>query len=149
ASPCPKCLSGACDPTWKTNTSTTSPDTGNACTAVGTKQTSNECRPSLPGFQAPLPVSLTPLTTGSASKTSASGNFCTPQNNAGAFGQPSAQRIAETGSPAGDLSNNAPHNSHLASVFCIPSTGNGAVDGVADLPGPGAFSLNGSAQLVP
>src|SRR5207244_4490849 len=101
ASPCPKCLAGTCDPSWKTNTATTSPDTGSACTAVGSKMTSNDCRPSLPGFQAPLPVNLSPLTTGSTSKTDAGGNFCTPQTDPGAFGKPAAPRIAETGRPAG------------------------------------------------
>jgi hypothetical protein len=147
ASPCPKCLSGHCDPTWKTNTSTTSPDTNAVCTAVGTRMTTNQCRPSLPGFQAPLPVSLNPLTTGTTSLTSASGNFC-PQNNPGAFGQGGAQCITQTGMNAGtSLLDHLPHNSHLVSVFCIPSTGNAAVDGVADLPGPGAFSLNGNSQL--
>src|SRR5262245_2456353 len=146
ASPCPKCLSGSCDPTWKTNTATTSPDTGAACTAVGTKMTSNACRPSLPGFQAPLPVSLNPLTTGTVSMTSATGMFC-PQNNAGAFGQATAQCITETGQAAGNLGDRLPHNAHLVSVFCIPATGNAAVDGVADLPGPGAFSLNGNSQV--
>src|SRR5439155_15811317 len=54
ASPCPKCLSGSCDPTWKTATAATSPDSNQPCTAVGSKMTSNDCRPSLPGFQAPL-----------------------------------------------------------------------------------------------
>jgi hypothetical protein len=49
--------------------------------------------------------------------------------------------------PAGDISDGAPHNSNLAAVFCIPATGNAAVDGVADLPGPGAIGLNGNAQL--
>ena len=49
--------------------------------------------------------------------------------------------------PAGNLSDGLPHNSNLASVFCIPATGNAAVDGVADLPGPGAIGLNGNAQL--
>ncbi len=149
ASPCPKCLTGHCDPTWKTNTSTTSPDTNAVCTAVGSKMTTNQCRPSLPGFQAPLPVSLNPLTTGTTSETAASGLFCPNQNNAGAFGQASAQCVTETGAPAGSLLDNAPHNAHLVSVFCIPSTGAAAVDGVADLPGPGAFSLNGNAQLTP
>jgi len=94
----------------------------------------------LAGFQAPLPVNLAPLTTGTVSRTAAGGGFCPGQNNVGAFGQPTAQRIQETGLPAGDLSDNAPHASHVASVFCVPATGNGAVDGVADLPGPGAFS---------
>ena len=147
ASPCPKCISGACDPTWKTNTGTTSPDTGAACTPTGAQLTTIDCRPSLPGFQAPLPVDLTPLTTGTASKTAANGLFCPMQNDAGAFGQPGTQCITETGLPAGDISDGAPHNSNLASVFCIPATGNAAVDGVADLPGPGAIGLNGAAQL--
>ena len=52
-----------------------------------------------------------------------------------------------SGMPAGNLSDGLPHNSNLASVFCIPATGNAAVDGVADLPGPGAIGLNGNAQL--
>jgi hypothetical protein len=146
ASPCPKCLSGHCDPTWKTNTNTTSPDTNAVCTPTGIQLTTTDCRPSLPGFQAPLPVNLTPLTTGTVSMTSATGMFC-PQNNAGAFGQGNAQCIQETGMPAGSLSDGLPHNSNLASVFCIPATGNAAVDGVADLPGPGAIGLNGNAQL--
>src|SRR5262249_43272105 len=62
ASPCPKCLSGTCDASWKTATSLTSPDTGGACTPVGSQLTTIQCRPALGGFQAPLPVDLTPLT---------------------------------------------------------------------------------------
>ena len=50
--------------------------------------------------------------------------------------------------PAGSLADNMPHHSVLASVFCIPPTNNPAVDGVADLPGPGAIGLNGMAQLT-
>src|SRR4029453_15165847 len=107
ASPCPKCLSGTCDATWKTNTSTVSPDTSDACVAVGASLTSVDCRPNLKGFQAPLGVDLTPLTTGTATKTAANGLFCpavpgqpgaTGQTNAGAFGQTGAQCIKETGS---------------------------------------------------
>src|SRR5262245_11997633 len=148
-SPCPKCVSGAC---------TYGKTPAGACTAVGTLMTSNACLPSLGGFQAPLGVDLTPLTSGTSSKTSATGVFCPPsppdvmnptigQVNAGAFGQSTAQRIAEVGMPAGNLSDMMPHNSILGSVFCIPGTGNPAVDGVADLPGPGAIGLNGMAQL--
>src|SRR5262249_12278992 len=37
-----------------------------------------------------------------------------------------------------------PATATLASVFCIASTGNGIVDGAADLPGPGAVSLPGT-----
>ena len=147
ASPCPKCVSGQCDASWKTATNTTSPDTGKSCTAVGAQGTTIECRPSLPGFQAPLPVDLTPLTSGTATKTAADGLFCQGQTTAGAFGQAGAKCITETGTPAGNLSDGQPHPAVLGSVFCIPATGNGAVDGVADLPGPGAIGLNGTAQL--
>ncbi len=147
ASPCPKCLSGHCDPTWKTNTNTTSPDTNAVCTPVGSQLTTIGCRPSLPGFQAPLPVDLTPLTSGTASETAANGLFCPNQIDAGAFGQPSAQCVTETGTPAGNLTDGAPHTAVLGAVFCVPATGNAAVDGVADLPGPGAIGLNGVAQL--
>src|SRR5262249_44861301 len=114
---------------------------------IGSVMTSNECLPSPSGFQAPLTVDLSPLTTETAEKTDAAGNFCPSQNTPGAFGQGTARRIAETGLPAGSLSNNLPHQSILGSVFCIPATGNPAVDGVADLPGPGAIGLNVAVQL--
>jgi len=35
------------------------------------------------------------------------------------------------------------------SIFCIPPTFNATVDAAADLPGPGAVSLAGTAQLLP
>src|SRR5262249_2826550 len=126
-----------------------SPDSGHACTAVGSHQTTNDCRPDLAGFQAPLPVSLNPLTTGTTSSTSATGLFCNPQSHAGAFGLPAAKCIKETGGLAGNLTDGKPHASQLVSVFCIPGTGNPAVDIVADLPGPGAFSLSGFACAKP
>jgi hypothetical protein len=57
--------------------------------------------------------------------------------------------ITETGSPGGDLTDNMPHTARLAAVFCIPETGNGLIDGAADLAGPGAVSLPGSVQILP
>jgi hypothetical protein len=137
-SPCPRCPAGSC---------TYGQNAGGGCTPVGSLQTTIECPPSLGGFQAPLPVDLTPLTTGTVAMTDATGNFCPDQANPGAFGQPTAQRIEETGTPGGDLTDGATHPSVLGSVFCIPATGNVAVDGVADIPGPGAIGLNGNAQL--
>jgi hypothetical protein len=41
---------------------------------------------------------------------------------------------------------NVPAPVTLASVFCIPSTNNGLVDGTANLPGPGAVSLPGTFE---
>ena len=43
----------------------------------------------------------------------------------------------------GDLTDGLPHASILVSKFCIPATGNGALDGIANLPGPGSLSLPG------
>src|SRR5262249_53529085 len=90
-----KCLSGVCDASWKTNTNTFSPDTGAACTPVGTQLTTIQCRPNLAGFQAPLPVNLTPLTSGTVSKTAGNGIFCPTdgQLDAGDCGQPTAQCV--------------------------------------------------------
>jgi hypothetical protein len=92
-------------------------------------------------------VTLSPLTTGTASDTDAAGLFCPGQGNAGAFGQASARCIEETGTPSGPLAPSTPSPAVLASVFCIPATGNVAVDGVADLPGPGAIGLTGNVEV--
>jgi len=148
ASPCPRCLSGSCDPTWKTNTNQPSPDSGAACTAVGSEQTTPECRPSLPGLQGPVALALDPLTTGAVTLADPSGLFCPSQPNAGAFGQSTAERIVEVRTPAGDLTDGGPHPIALGSAFCIPTTGNPALDAVIDLPGPGALSLGGTVQIV-
>jgi hypothetical protein len=80
-------------------------------------------------------------------------NFQNNANNAntgtgfgGAFGEPLAHTIVEMGSPAGSLLDFMPHSMTTGAVFCIPPTG-GFVDGIADLPGPGATTLVGTAQL--
>jgi hypothetical protein len=139
ASPCPKCVSGTC---------TYGP--GTTCTVGNnTLGTSQDCPPNPANFLAPLAVSLNPLTTGVAQKTGVAGAFCTPQRTNGAFGKTAAQCIKETGSPGGDLTDGQPHPSKLASAFCIPATGNVAIDPAADLPGPGAFSITGNAQALP
>ena len=98
-------------------------------------------------FNGALSVDLNPLTTGSASMTSADGMFCPNQTHAGVFGRANAQCFRETGSPAGDLTDGMPHAATEGTVFCIPQTANQTVNLVADLPGPGATSLPGMAQL--
>jgi hypothetical protein len=147
ASPCPKCVSGLCAGGL---------NNGGACSAgSNTLGTSQDCPPANSTWLATLSVGLNPLTTGTATKTGAAGNFCPsppatdPQQTGGAFGKTTAQCIKEVGSPAGDLRNGAPHPSKLASVFCIPKTGNPAIDPAANLPGPGAFSITGNAQGLP
>jgi cysteine-rich repeat protein len=72
------------------------------------------------------------------------------QNNTGAFHQGNAAMIVENGvRAAGITDHTSTHVSRLVSVFCIPPTFNAAIDATADLPGPGAVSLPGVAQLLP
>jgi hypothetical protein len=137
SAPCPLCVSNKCQ---------LGANAGAGCTPIGSVGTTLECLPLPAQFLAPLVVDLSPLTSGSRSMTAADGNFCA-QPNVGAFGSTAAKAIVENGTPAGNLTDNLPHNSVLASTFCIPMTGNIAIDIAADLPGPGSIGLNGNAQL--
>jgi hypothetical protein len=56
--------------------------------------------------------------------------------------------VSETGLRPGDLTGRTALTARLVSVFCVPPTYNGLVDGSADLPGPGAVCLFGASQLV-
>jgi hypothetical protein len=139
AEPCPKCIAGACD--------SAAANAGASCVAGSTTNESHDCLPagpSLPQFA----VSLAGITTGTSSLTNGSGLFCPSQANAGAFGDPAVTNITETGSPAGNITT-AAGAATLASVYCIPATGNVLIDGAADLPGPGAVSLQISADVLP
>jgi hypothetical protein len=82
----------------------------------------------LGAYQAPLGVTLSSLTTGTSTLSSASGNFCPSRKTAGAFAVSGSQCITETGSPAGDLSTGAAKPAILASAFCIPTTTNSTID---------------------
>jgi len=95
-----------------------------------------------------IAINLSPLQTGTSTKNSATGNFCPGQTNTsghlfGCFGATNCRNIRETGAPAGAITLGTPSSAKLASVFCIPGTGNGLVDASADLPGPGATALSG------
>jgi hypothetical protein len=139
AEPCPKCVSGTCD--------AAAANAGASCTPGSTTGESHDCLPagpSLPTFA----VSLAGITTGTSSATDPGGIFCPAQTNAGAFGDPAVTTISETGSPAGNLTPGPALPATLASVYCIPATGNVLIDGSADLPGPGATSLVLSADVL-
>ena len=77
--------------------------------------------------------------------TDANGNFCPGQLTPGAFGG-SARTIRESGSP---LLTEIPNlfATTLAGTFCVPATGNTLIDGLVDLPGPGAVSVPGTASV--
>jgi len=73
------------------------------------------------------------------------------QRTGGAFGT-AGRTITETGTAATGLdSDSGPVAGTLVSVFCIPPTFafGGLIDANADLPGPGAASLNGTFALAP
>jgi hypothetical protein len=152
-SPCPKCISGTCN---------AGPRAGMACIPVGSQLTTHDCPPNPGGLLAPFPVSLNPLSTAPVSKIAGDGNFCPGQaasppaaGFSGAFGfglspTPLAECIQENGTSAGDLTDGAVHmGAVLASVFCIPATGSVAIDGAADLPGPGGITLPVNTQALP
>jgi hypothetical protein len=164
AQPCPKCSATGTPASPGSGTCDRGPRAGMACMTTSSTGYTRDCptggadggHPCTPGGGAcidgshvgPINVNLSPLTTGTASMTNATGNFCPGQSNAsghlfGCFGSAACQTITENGSPAGAITQGTPADATLASVFCIAATGNGLVDASADLPGPGAVSLPG------
>jgi hypothetical protein len=51
--------------------------------------------------------------------------------------------------PAGNLAAGPGLDSTLASTFCIAKSSSVLINSVADLPGPGAVTLKGTADLTP
>ncbi len=165
AQPCPRCSATGTPASPGTGTCDRGPRATMACTTTSSTGYTRDCptggtdgtHPCTPGGGAcidgshvgPINVNLSPLTTGIATMTNATGAFCPGQTNAsghlfGCFGSAACRTITENGSPAGLLTNGSPAAATLASVFCIAATGNGLVDASADLPGPGAVSLPGT-----
>jgi len=128
-SSCPRCVGSTCD---------SGPNTGQACTAVGALGTSLDCPPDPDTFIAPLNVVLSPLTTGTLSKTATNGLFCPGQTHPGAFGRTNARTVQTTGTA---LLGGTTLTLTAAGPFCTPRTGNTAIDGLADIPGPGAVGV--------
>ena len=61
-----------------------------------------------------------------------------------------ATAISESGAAPGTfMGDGAPHPATLASVFCVPPSGDPIADGGLFLPGPGAVSLPGVLQFIP
>jgi len=87
---------------------------------------------------------LAPLTTGTLSATDAAGLFCPGQTHAGAFGRANARTIRTQG--AGLLSGTSLQLT-AAGPFFVPGTGNVAIDGLADIAGPGAVGVPSSTDV--
>jgi hypothetical protein len=128
---------------------------GQRCVTTNSHGLSGDCSPEDPDDNtldlATLSVDLTPLVTGTASKSAADGNLCPGQAQAGCFNRPDCQLITEHGAPASGplLPAGTVQPMTLGSVFCIPATGSALIDSAASLPGPGAASLTGTATIVP
>jgi len=146
ANPCPDCVAGV--PSTCDGTAT---NAGAVCTPVNGSGDTYDCTPS-GVVLAPFPVNLTPLTSGQA--TANGPTFCPGQSGSapglnGCFGNPACDYIEENGSAAAGISvGGGTVPATLVSVFCIPATGNGLIDGAADLPGPGATALPGTLELL-
>ena len=150
--PCPRCIAGMCDR-----------GIGTTCVSDNSTGLTRDCPPGgvSPGHACALQgngercadesvhvgilqVNLIPLATVDASAAAADGNFCPSQKTAGCFADTTCTQIIEHGQPAGAITAGSAATATLASVFCIPSSGNGLVDIAADLPGPGAVTLPGT-----
>jgi hypothetical protein len=167
--PCPKCVPVAPPPF--TGTCNRGMNLGLACVSTsstgytrdcptGGSSGANTCGPAhnqpctcLPGggfcldgsHVGVIGISLSPLETGTRSLAADQfGLFCPNQINPGCFGSGTCVTITENGVAGGHPVSISPAAATLASVFCVPSTGNGSIDAVADLPGPGAISLPGT-----
>jgi hypothetical protein len=144
SNPCPSCVASVCD--------ATASNAGAACTAVNAVGDTYECLPSGVAL-VPFGVDLTPISTGTASDSDPAGSFCPGQDATapgmnGCFGDPTCDYIEARGADAtGLVDGGGQVTGRLASVFCIPATGNGLIDGAADLPGPGEVTLPGNFEL--
>jgi hypothetical protein len=137
AAPCPQCVGGTC---------TAGQRMGLACSeGISSQGTTIECPPSDFEFLARLPITLAPLTTGTSTMTDPDGLFCDGQTHAGAFGQPDARTITQTGTP---LAGGATlFETALAGNFCVPKTNGILIDTAVDLPGPGSVSVTGTLAV--
>jgi hypothetical protein len=170
--PCPRCVggvplepdSGTCEAGW-TSAVGPSDNAGDPCTPTDAAGNTYDCAPPAASMLPAFPVDLTPITTGTATRTAAGGAFCPGQTTGGAFGcagtgapnpvcpggnaPPVPDTIEEVGSPAGTVGSGT-SDVTLASVFCIPSVSGGLgflINAAANLPGPGATSLPGTFEI--
>jgi hypothetical protein len=137
SSPCPRCVSGRC---------TAGKRAGLPCSGgVGSKETTLECPPRDAQFAGRLVINIPSLSTATSSVSDPNGAFCPGQRHRGAFGVGQAMTITESGSPLlGSLDLFA---TTLAGTFCLPATRNVVIDANADVPGPGAISVAGTASV--
>jgi hypothetical protein len=150
AAPCPRCSATGAPGAIGVGTCDRGANAGGVCRTTNSQGLSRDCQPG--GSDGSIDVgfisaSLAP-TTGTATASNPSGLFCPGQTSPGCFGQATCRSITETGMAPGVsiLSAVTPQAATLASVFCVPATGNPVLDGPAGLPGPAAISLPGTVR---
>jgi len=150
AQPCPRCSATGTPTAPGSGTCDRGARMGLSCTTTNSHGLSKDCAPGGTDGSTDLgtvTANLTPVTTGTASKSNPTGIFCPGQTSPGCFGQSTCRSITETGvAPNATLSAVTPQPSTLVSTFCVPSSGNVLVDGSAGLPGPAAISLQGTIR---
>jgi hypothetical protein len=148
--PCPRCSATGAPGAIGTGTCDRGARAGLSCSTTNSHGLSKDCQPG--GTDGSIDIgsiaaNLSPVTTGTTSKSNPAGLFCGGQTNAGCFGLPGCRSFVETGgAPNATLSALSPQPATLASTFCVPSSGNVLVDGSTDLPGPAAISLPGTIR---
>jgi hypothetical protein len=151
AQPCPLCSASGAPGAPGTGTCDRGARAGLICTSTNSQGLSKDCPPG--GGDGSTDVGtiaavLSPVTTGTASKSNPAGLFCPGQTVAGCFGDTACRSITETGVSPGIAITSAlaPQPATLVSTFCVQATGNGLLDGPAGLPGPAAISLPGQVR---
>lgn len=151
AQPCPVCSAVGAPGAPGTGTCDRGARAGLACTSTNSQGLSRDC---LPGGAdgsveaGTIGANLSPVTSGTVTRSNPGGNFCSGQATAGCFGNPACRSIVETGAAPGLAITSllAPASATLVSVFCVPATGSVVLDGPAGLPGPAAISLQGAIR---
>ncbi len=148
--PCPRCSATGAPGAPGSGTCDRGARMGLACSTTNSHGLSKDCQPGGTDGSIDLGTviaNLSPVTTGTASKSNPNGLFCPGQTSPGCFGQSTCRSMTETGAaPNAALSAASPQPATLVSTFCVPSSGNVLVDGSAGLPGPAAISLQGTIR---
>src|SRR5262249_48563648 len=165
--PCPRCTATGTPQAPGTGTCDRGARVGLACTTANSAGLTKDCPPggvdgSNPCVEntncadgsknlGPIPIPLSPLTTGQGTRTAPDGLFCPGQGSSqkGCFKLgTNCVYIEENGSPAGSLfPTDTAKPFTMAAIFCIPSTTSSLVNLASNLPGPGATALTGTLTL--
>lgn len=137
-SPCPQCIGGLC---------TAGERAGEACTPLGSYNTSLDCPPLDSQYLAALQVVIPSLTTGTSALTAdANGSFCDEQGAPGALGFPQAHTVTQTG--AGVASGGLSGETTAVGTFCIYPTGNPIIDISGGFPNVGTLSAKTAIDVA-